>query len=102
MRKREDFHEILVNSLDTRNVYFQPPESLKMHYPCIRYSINTKWKINADNKKYAGMNRYTVIYMKDDPDEDEVTSKLEDIEYSNFDRSYPSDGVNHFVYTIYY
>ena len=22
-----------------KNVYFQPPESLKMSYPCIRYEI---------------------------------------------------------------
>lgn len=102
MRKREDFHELLVDALGSRNVYFQPPEDIKLSYPCIKYSLEKPWISNADDKKYSGMSRYSIILIDYDPDSEEVVEKLNDFEYSSFDRSYAADNLNHFVFTIYY
>ena len=40
MRNRLDLQKIFEDILGSKNVYFQPPESLKMKYPAIRYSLD--------------------------------------------------------------
>lgn len=102
MASREAFHDLLVNALGSRYVYFQSPESSRMQYPCIIYKIDDKWVKHADDKKYIGKNKYTVTLIDFDPDSTEIISKLEEFEYCEFNRSYASDNLNHFVYTIFY
>ena len=48
-RKRTDLHEILKEILGSDNVYFQPPESYKMEYPCIVYERSALTTRFADN-----------------------------------------------------
>ena len=38
MDRRLQLHEELCSVLGSRNVYFQPPETIKLTYPCIIYS----------------------------------------------------------------
>ena len=38
--RRLELHEILCGILNTRNAYFQPPESVKMNYPAIVYALS--------------------------------------------------------------
>ena len=38
--RRLELHEILCTILGSRNVYFQPPESIKMNYPAIVYGLD--------------------------------------------------------------
>ena len=45
-KTREELHELLVSVLGSRNVYFQPPESIRMQYPAIVYARN-----NMQNKE---------------------------------------------------
>lgn len=87
--------------LGCRHVYYQPPESLKMEYPAIRYSktiIDSKY---ADNIKYANYDRYEIIVIDKRPDND-VIQKILDLPLSSFDRHYVSDNLNHDVITLYY
>ena len=51
-QRRLDLHEILVDALGSGNVYFQPPASLKMVYPCIRYNRATADAKFANNGLY--------------------------------------------------
>ena len=39
--------------LGSRHVYYQPPESLKMEYPAIRYSKNDIRVDRANNNSYS-------------------------------------------------
>ena len=39
MSKRVDLGNKLKEILGSNNVYFQPPDNLKMVYPCIRYRL---------------------------------------------------------------
>ena len=41
MRDRLDLHECLCKILNSNNVYFQPPENVRMNYPAIVYSLGT-------------------------------------------------------------
>ena len=38
MADRLDLQGLLEELLESRNVYYKPPESIKMQYPAIRYS----------------------------------------------------------------
>ena len=101
MASRLDLHEVLCSVLGTRNVYFQPPESVKMQYPCIVYersAVNTRF---ADNELYMRKKRYTVTVIDKNPDS-EIPDKVASIPMCAFDRNFTSDNLNHDVFSIYY
>lgn len=102
MASRLELHEELCTLLESRNVYFQPPESVKMRYPCVRYSrsgMNTK---RANDGIYNNTNRYEVIVIDHDPDSKIPDSILSHFQMCSFDRQYIADNLNHFVFTIHY
>ena len=101
MGSRLKLQEELENLLGTRNVYFQPPPSLKMKYPCIVYErarINTDY---ADNKPYKLDKVYYATYIDADPDS-EVPDKLALFPQSAFQRHYVSDNLYHDQFRITY
>ena len=49
MANRIDLYNLLVGILGTRNVYYQPPESLKLKYPCIVYNRRNISNVDANN-----------------------------------------------------
>lgn len=101
MASREDLHAKLVELLGSSNVYYQPPESVKMAYPAIRYSksdIDTKY---ANNRSYINTNCYELIVIDKKPD-NPVVKKLLELPYCSYDRQYRADNLNHDMLTIYY
>ena len=56
------------NILGSKNVYFSPPESVKMSYPCIIYSKSNVNKQNANDQLYKSMNEYEVTIIDRDPE----------------------------------
>lgn len=101
MATRLELQSELEKLLGSRNVYYQPPESVKMQYPGIRYSksnIDTKY---AGNKKYINKTRYEITVMDLKPD-NPVIEKILELPYSSYDRPYTSDNLNHDVITLYY
>ena len=102
MGRRLKLHEELCEILESRNVYFQPPASVKMKYPCIRYSFGAPDLKRANNRIYKNTTRYEVIVIDEDP-ESEIPNKLLDrYEMVNIDRRYIADNLNHTVLTLYY
>ena len=98
-RPREELHEILCNILGSRNVYFSPP--VKMVYPCIKYEISRPYRERADNILYGHTKCYSVTVIDQDPDS-VIKDKIEGLPMCSFDRSYISDELYHFVFTLYY
>lgn len=87
--------------LGSNNVYFEPPASLKMKYPCIRYSRSRIDTVNADNTTYLANRRYDIIAIYQDPDSDladRILFNNEDLKFSN-ERRYVADGLHHDVFT---
>ena len=68
MAKRLDLHQELCDILATTNVYFQPPASLSMKYPCIRYSLSGIDVDHADDSNYKSDRQYTVTVIDRNPD----------------------------------
>lgn len=100
--RRFELHEKLCEILGTRNVYFQPPETVKMKYPSIVYNRFGYRTFRADNGTYLKIAGYSVTFINDDPDEDLSTEMLDTFQYCSFDRAYTADNLHHNVYTVYY
>ena len=100
MNDRLELHEILCQILGSRNVYFQPPESVSMKYPAIRYSRNRIENTSADNIIYKQDVSYTITVIDRDPDS-EIVERLSKVPRIVYDRSYVADNLNHDVFTLY-
>lgn len=102
MASRLDLQIELEELLGTRNVYFQPPESIRMKYPAIRYQLDGFEHVYADDIYYKGYRRYSITYLDANPDNDMIEKFLTHFKMIQFDRHYASDGLNHYLYTLYY
>ena len=100
-RTRVELDRILRTTLGSANVYFDPPESFKLKYPCIVYSLSNNQDINADNVNYYRLKRYSVIYITRDAD-DPMVDTLDDLKYCRMNRAYTADGLFHYAYDIYF
>ena len=94
--------ETLETILGSENVYFQPPESYKIKYPCIIYERANIKTIKADNIGYIKKPRYTVKYIHYDPDELNVIEALLDLPYCEHDQQYCSENLYHDVFSLYF
>lgn len=101
MDRRRNLQALLVNILGSSNVYFQPPPTIKMEYPCIVYERSTGDTQFADNNPYTFEFRYKVTYIDRSP-ENEVVKKLLSLPKCTYDRFYTSDGLNHDVFNLYF
>ena len=101
MDRRLELHEILCGFLGSRNAYYNPPESVKMEYPAIKYSKKAIPAKYASNRIYSRMTGYELIVISKTPD-NEVINKLMELPYISYDRQYKADNLNHDVLTLYF
>lgn len=100
-RTRLTLQTKLEDLLGSKHVYYQPPENLKMEYPAIRYSKSDEEDIYANNIKYLSMSVYDLVVIDKKPD-NPVIKKLLELPYSEFNRHYVADGLNHDIIRIFY
>lgn len=86
---------------ESKHVYFQPPENLKMEYPAIRYSISEIDSKHANNTLYVGFKAYDIVVIDRMPD-NPIIEKLLALPYASFSRHYVSDNLNHDIIKLYY
>lgn len=101
MATRLELQTKLESLLGSRNVYYQPPASIKMQYPAIRYSLNDIDTQKADNLPYIKTRQYQVIVIDKKPD-NPVIDKLLELPLCSYDRHYVSENLNHDVLTLYF
>ena len=102
MARRLQLHEKLCSILGSRNVYFQPPESLKLNYDCIVYDVADRNDLKADDIKYRSMVGYDVTYITRNPDSEIPNVLLNSFTRIRYDRSFTSDNLHHELFRIYY
>ena len=100
-RTRVELDKILRTTLGSTNVYFDPPESFKLKYPCIVYSLGGHNEVFADDSQYYKLKRYTLTYITRDAD-DPMVDTLDDLEYCRLNRPYTADGLFHYAFEIYF
>jgi len=101
MDKRLELHSILVSLLGSSNVYYQPPSSILLQYPCIVYKRDSVDISYADDKGYNSKVRYSVTIIDLDPDS-EIYTRVLALPLSSYNRHFVSENLNHDVITIYY
>lgn len=99
--RRQKLQAELVLLLGSTNVYFNPPESLKLKYPCIVYNRYRDAHYYANDEHYYYKKSYSVSVIDYNPDST-IPDKLLKLPYCAFDRHYTADNLHHWVYTIYY
>ncbi len=99
-KTRIDLQRMLEEVLGSRNVYFQPPESIKLKYPAIIYSRSAIESEHANNNKYMKHTKYQAIVVDQDP-ESEIIDKMLELPMCSYVRSYASENLNHDVFEIY-
>lgn len=101
MASRLELQKVLEDILGSRNVYYDPPESVKMRYPAIRYSLAKIENIHANNSVYKQNIAYDVTVIDPDPDND-VYSRASKLPMCSFDRHYVMDNLHHYTYRLYW
>lgn len=91
----------LENLLGSRNVYFQPPESIKMNYPAIVYALEDIENAHADDGVYLSYKRYSVTVIDKNPDSLFI-DKVAAMPTCQFNRHYNSENLNHWNFSLYF
>lgn len=93
--KLDDYFKTL-----TPNVYFQPPSSIKMNYPAIRYRRASIDSTPADNMQYLTNVVYEVTVIDRDPDS-EIVEEISKMSGTYHVRHYTAENLNHDVFRTY-
>lgn len=100
-KNRLEFHNLLENITGLKNIYFQPPSTLKMRYPCIRYTRDTIDNKSADCMVYKQNVIYEVTVIDPNPDS-AIVDAISKMVNARHIRTYATEGLNHDVFQIYY
>lgn len=83
------------------NVYFQPPESVRMIYPAIIYERRLIDNVHANDSVYGQKTSYDVTVIDKDP-ESIIVEKVSKLPYCAHNRHYTADNLYHDVFIMYY
>jgi hypothetical protein len=99
MGSRLELQTVLETILGSRNVYYQPPSTIKMQYPAIVYSRDTLKSKFANDNIYTVDKSYELIIIDKDPDSI-IIDRVAALPTCKFSRNYISDNLNHDAFTI--
>jgi hypothetical protein len=101
MDRRLELHELLVDLLGSRSVYFQPPNNTQIQFPCIVYQRDAAETKFAGNLPYLYQKRYSVTVIDRDPDSP-IPDRIAALPMCSFNRFFTADGLNHDVFTLFF
>ena len=102
MGDRFSLHEELCSIVGSRHVYFQPPSSDLMKYPCIRYSKGTPSTKKANNGLYGYTECYEGVVIDTDPDSKIPRNLVGHFPMCSLGKSYTAENLNHTPFTLFY
>lgn len=102
--RRLKLHEELVDILGSRNVYYDPPETIKMQYPCIIYERESGHSDYADNSTYRYTQSYQLTYVDHgvDSETDILEKLLKHFQMIRYSRHFVADNLHHDVFYLYF
>lgn len=101
MARRLELQAILEAIPGVTKVYFQPPESVKLSYPCIVYNKDPAWTDSADNVTYRRFPRYQVTVIDRNPDS-LIPDRVAELTFARETSCFATSGLNHNVFSIYF
>lgn len=99
--RRTQLHDLLVETLGSSNVYFQPPASVRIKYPCIVYARENPTVEYADDSTYLLHHRYQITLIYEDPDSD-LPDKIAQLPMCRPSSQSVVDNLYHFVCSMYF
>ena len=99
---RLDLHKELIDLFSPNKVYYEPPETASMVYPCIVYYKDYIKTEKANDFNYIKLNRYQLTVIDRNADNPVIREILDRFRSSSYDRHYIADGLHHDVITLYY
>ena len=83
-------------------IVFQPPENIKLKYPCVIYEIDDRSFRHANDHTYALRPRYSVTVIDPDPDSQIANTIQMHFPMCRPERRYIADNLYHDVLSLYY
>ena len=102
MERRLDLQRELCEVLGSNNVYFQPPPSITLKYPCIVYSLDRIQSTRANNSIYKADRKYSITVIDRNPDSEIPKRILASFRMCEFETAYTAENLNHFHFSIFY
>lgn len=99
MATRDELSEVLHGLAD--RVYFQPPATVQMKYPCIVYNRKPPQIDHADNRPYRKGELWQLTVIDRSPDST-IAEAIEDLPGIRCDANFTQDNLHHYVYTLYF
>lgn len=109
LQQKTDYIQSSLKELGIPYVYFEPPENVRLQYPCAVFKRGTNSSRNADNRVYKLDNSYDLTYISRVPDDQmsniimvgDATHKPPFRKLRHI-RHYVADGMHHDQYKLYY
>jgi len=99
MGQRLELHQTFLTMVP--NVYFQPPPTVQMEYPCIVYHRDYKNTQFADGMPYANRKRYQVTVIDINPDST-IPDQVALLPMCLYDRFFTANNLNHDVFKLFF
>lgn len=99
MATRDELSEVLHGLAD--RVYFQPPATVQMKYPCIVYNRKPPQIDHADNRPYRKGELWQLTVIDRSPDST-IAEAVEELPGIRCDANFTQDNLHHYVYTLYF
>lgn len=97
MATRDELSKIL-HGLAER-VYFQPPATVQMKYPCIVYHRKPPQILHADNRPYRKGEMWQLTVIDRSPDS-KIAEAVEELPGIRCDANFTQDNLHHYVYSL--
>lgn len=102
-RRSDELIDKLTELVDTGKVYFQPPASIKLEYPCFVFHRTDAYQSYANDSNYVFMPSYRVTYINRSEPDPEMIKKVKDaFRYCRYTGHGIIDNLHHDYFTIYY
>lgn len=102
LRQKTDALVEKFRSLGIQNVYVNPPESVRMQYPCVKIKRSGIYTTSANNHKYMIKDRYDAVYITREPDDPMVHKILYEFDMSRFSMQIVKDDLYNENFVIYF
>lgn len=99
--QRLQLQTLLEELLGSNQVYFQPPATVQMQYPCIVYARDNAKTEFAGNNPYTYNKRYMVTVIDRNPDS-EIPDKVAKLPTCRLNRIYTANNLHHDVFNLYF
>lgn len=100
-RPQSELQAIFVGMAGVQAAYFQPDQNTKVVDPAVIYERDDSWHARSDNILWLFKKRYTVTVIDREPDS-LIPDQVEALPHSTFNRFFRRNGLNHFVFQLYF